>query len=515
MNKRAEYLQLARTLLVGAGLLAAIYLTSLYSFLLFHSIVEIFTIVVASGIFMLSWNARDMLDNHYLLFVGIAYLFVAALDLLHTLAFQGMDVFAGRQANLPTQLWVAARYMQSISLLIAPLFLGRRLRTWPVFAAYGLVTVLVVASTFFWRDFPIAYIAGEGLTPFKQISEVAIMLILLAAVGLLLHKRATFSPGVLRLLVLSILAAILSELCFTEYVSVYDQIMIVGHLFRLVSYYLLYKAIIQTGLHRPYQVLFWNLKQSEETLRVQAAELQSRNEELDAFAHSVAHDLQNPLTAILLAAQTARSPKMPPEERLEFLDDIASTARKMSQIIEALMLLAEVRHSQVPIEPVDTGAVISDVKRRLRAQIQQARAEIREPAEWPEALGYAPWVAEVWANYLSNAIQYGGQPPCIELGAELQADGSVRFWVRDNGAGLDPEQQTSLFQVGARLSRKRNGHGLGLSIVKRVVEKLGGQVGVVSRSGQGSQFFFTLPAAVHKDKEWPVGQPALQAGGLN
>lgn len=515
MNKRTDYLQLARTLLVGAGLLAGIYLTSLYSFLLFHSITEIFTIVVASGIFMLSWNARDMLDNNYLLFIGIAYLFVAALDLLHTLAFQGMSVFAGRQANLPTQLWIAARYMQSISLLIAPLFLDRRLRTWPVFISYGLVTLLVVASTFFWRNFPIAYLAGEGLTPFKQVSELIIVLILLAAADLLLRKRAAFSPGVLRLLLLSILAAILSELCFTEYVSVYDQILIIGHLFRLVSYYLLYRAIIQTGLLRPYQVLFWNLKQSEETLRAQAAELQSRNEELDAFAHSVAHDLQNPLTAILLAAQTARSPKMPPEERLEFLEDIASTARKMSQIIEALMLLAEVRHSQVPIETVDTGAVISDVKRRLRAQIQQSRAEVCEPAEWPEALGYAPWVAEVWANYLSNAIKYGGQPPCIELGAEVQADGAVRFWVRDNGAGLSAEQQAHLFQVGARLSRKRSGHGLGLSIVKRVVEKLGGQVGVSSETGQGSEFFFTLPGVPQKGSQWPVRQPALQAGGLN
>ena len=96
-------------LLLGAVILFGLYLTSLYSYLLFHSIAEIFSIVVACGIFFLAWNTRKFVDNSYLLFVGIAYLFVAVVDLIHTLAYKGMGVFVGYDANLPTQLWIAAK----------------------------------------------------------------------------------------------------------------------------------------------------------------------------------------------------------------------------------------------------------------------------------------------------------------------------------------------------------------------------------------------------------------------
>ena len=116
--------------------------------------------------------------------------------------------------------------------------------------------------------------------------------------------------------------------------------------------------------------------------------------------------------------------------------------------------------------------------------------------ELPIAKGYAPWVEEVWANYLSNGLKYGDQPPRMELGATPQSGGMVRFWVQDHGPGLTPEAQAMLFTEFTRLSEIRaEGHGLGLSIVRRIMEKLGGQAGVESNgvSGQGSVFYFTLP----------------------
>jgi len=115
------------------------------------------------------------------------------------------------------------------------------------------------------------------------------------------------------------------------------------------------------------------------------------------------------------------------------------------------------------------------------------------------ALGHGPWVEEVWTNYLSNALKYGATPPAaprIELGAALQSDGMVQWWVRDHGPGLAPEAQTRLFTPFTRLDQVRmRGYGLGLSITRRIVEKLGGQVGLTSDMGEGSTFYFTLPAA--------------------
>ncbi|RMG87985.1 MAG: ATP-binding protein, partial [Chloroflexi bacterium] len=115
---------------------------------------------------------------------------------------------------------------------------------------------------------------------------------------------------------------------------------------------------------------------------------------------------------------------------------------------------------------------------------------------WPIAVGHAPWVEEVWSNYISNAVKYGGEPPQITIGAE-QEKNYVRFYVHDNGPGLDAQARSRLFAAGTRLAQHRalKGHGLGLSIVRRIVERLGGEVGVESEPGQGSTFYFTLPIA--------------------
>jgi signal transduction histidine kinase len=133
--------------------------------------------------------------------------------------------------------------------------------------------------------------------------------------------------------------------------------------------------------------------------------------------------------------------------------------------------------------------------------IGRFRAEVALPDTWPVALGYGPWIEQVWVNYLSNAIKYGGEPPRVELGADVSgyagpSQGRVRFWVRDNGPGLGEEEIGSLFVPFTRLDQARaQGHGLGLSIVRRIVEKLGGGVGVESEPGEGSLFYFALPLA--------------------
>jgi len=485
-------------LVIGLLILFGLYLTSQYSYLLFHSLAEIFSIVVACGIFMVSWNARRFMDNNYLLFIGIAYLFVAGLDLLHTLAYRGMGVFPGYDANLPTQLWIASRYLESLSLLVALLFVRRQLNAHLAFLGYAVVCSLLLGSIFYWDVFPDCYLEGTGLTPFKIVSEYVICLILAASITLLLRYRQVFDPDVLRLLVLSIAVTIASELAFTRYVSVYGFANMVGHFLKIISFYLIYRAIIATALLKPYSVMFRDLKASEEALRQYASDLQARNEELDAFAHTVAHDLRSPLSLMIGSVRllTTYYGQGLSQQVQEHLQGILQAAFKMGNLIDELLLLAEVRKVEAPTSPLDMGAIVAGAQQRLAQLIETHQVEIRLPDDWPLALGYAPWVEEVWTNYLSNAIKYGGQPPRLMLGAAEQTDGTVRFWVRDNGAGVPQDVQASLFTPFTRLDQARaTGHGLGLSIVKRIVEKLDGHVGVESKPGQGSLFFFTLPSA--------------------
>jgi signal transduction histidine kinase len=234
-----------------------------------------------------------------------------------------------------------------------------------------------------------------------------------------------------------------------------------------------------------------------EELSQYAADLETRNKELDAFAHTVAHDLRGPLSLSIGFCTLLREewPDLSVEQVEEALQMVIEGAHKMHNIIDELLMLASVRKEEVKATQLDMGHILAEAEKRLAYLVNDYQPHIVGPDTWPAALGHGPWVEEVWTNYISNAIKYGGQPPRVELGATLQSDDMVRFWVRDNGPGLTPEEQVRLFTLFTRLDQVRaKGHGLGLSIVRRIVEKLGGQVGVESQVGSGSVFTFTLPA---------------------
>ncbi len=236
---------------------------------------------------------------------------------------------------------------------------------------------------------------------------------------------------------------------------------------------------------------------AQEILSQRTLELEKQNEELDAYAHTVAHDLKAPLASVIGFSELLekRCDKIPQDKLAYYCSIIAQNSRKTINIVDALLLLASVRKiDEVPTGRLDLPGIIADVQRRLADVIAASNAKIVISDCWPEVTGHQPWVEEILTNYISNAIKYGGKPPHIEVGATTYNDGYVRFWVRDNGRGLTPEEQARLFVPFTRLDQIRaKGYGLGLSIVQRIAEKLNGQVGVESEIGQGSTFYFALP----------------------
>lgn len=270
-------------------------------------------------------------------------------------------------------------------------------------------------------------------------------------------------------------------------------------------------------------------KQAQARLQAYTQELEGSNAELDAFAHTVAHDLRTPLTAMLGYAYLIERQvlKQPPEKIVENARRIMQSGEKMTEIINELLLLASVRKLEsVPRDVLDMESIVNEARTRLEPMLNDTGASLILPEHWPSAVGYAPWIEEVWVNYLSNSLKYGGSPPRAELGWEMEkliipqhepqdkpsSSGKedqvndtwirpspfrqmfVRFWVQDNGPGLTPEQQAQLFTQFTRLHQARaEGYGLGLSIIQRIITRLGGTVGVESTLGQGSRFYFTLP----------------------
>jgi signal transduction histidine kinase len=187
---------------------------------------------------------------------------------------------------------------------------------------------------------------------------------------------------------------------------------------------------------------------------------------------------------------------------LQHLHRVRRASSKMTQIIDTLLLFASVRRqSHLDLTTLEMGDIIKEALERLDTVVNNSEADVIVQADtWPRVYGYADWVEEVWVNYISNAVKYGGAPPHITLGYDEHSEGMICFWVQDNGQGLSVEEQDRLFMQFSRLAPgKAEGHGLGLSIVLRIVEKLGGEVGMESQIEQGSKFWFTLPTSINAE----------------
>ena len=231
-------------------------------------------------------------------------------------------------------------------------------------------------------------------------------------------------------------------------------------------------------------------------LQSQNEELQAQNAELEAFARTVAHDLKNPLSTTLGFVELLRMQAPGLDEQLiRYIDKSAGSIRQMNNIIDELLTLSSIRKESVQLAPLNMERIAERAFERVQNLMTMYEPEIYWPEEWLPALGYAAWIEEILVNYISNAMKYGGRPPQIELASVALPNGWVRFEVRDNGAGLDEADRENLFEEFTRLEPARaQGHGLGLSIVRRIIDKLGGGYGVDSEPGVGSTFYFVLPA---------------------
>lgn len=275
--------------------IVALYLISLYDYAVFHTLVEAMSVTVATAVFIVVFHTRRLLDNHYLLFVSIGFLAFVALGIPHTLGYKGIQLFSGFDNDLPTQAFVAQRFVLASSFLFAPAFLRRKLNVPMAFLGFGVVTVFVLASLLVWRNFPPMFVDPVGLTPLKKGLEFVLSAMFIGAAMGLARNRQAFEPNVLNLALVSLGCFAASEVSFTLYATPFGLSNLLGHLFQVAAFWFIYRAVLVTALVNPFGLLFRQLAERESSLSEANRQLNAIAAVSDAAISSLEGDTLGPV----------------------------------------------------------------------------------------------------------------------------------------------------------------------------------------------------------------------------
>ena len=472
------------------------------SYLLFHSLAELFSVVIAASIFVLAWNTRRFQGHDFLTFLGVVFLSVGILDVLHLLTYKGMGVLPIDGANVSTQLWTAMRLVLSISLLIAPLAIDRRLNRWLLLGLYALGTGLLLASIFRWETFPTCFIEGVGLTRFKKNTEYLVGGALIAAMVFLWFRRSRLDGWILGLLLSAMAIAVLEGICFTMYTDTYGRWNWAGHILQIVCNYLIYQAIIVNGLERPYALLFRDFKQHEQELEQAKALAETASAAKDQFLAVLSHELRTPLTPVLTTVQMIEAQSGLPPDLRESITMIRRNIELETRLIDDLLDLTRLTHGklQLQLTQVDLHQklryVLAICDSDIRAKGLALTVDLRAPRRFVR--GDPARIQQVFWNLIKNAIKFTPEGGQITVRSTNAPEGSIHIEVIDTGIGIDEPSLLRLFDAFEQghkdITRLFGGLGLGLTISKALVEQHGGTIAATSEGkGRGATFTVKLP----------------------
>lgn len=222
-------------------------------------------------------------------------------------------------------------------------------------------------------------------------------------------------------------------------------------------------------------------------------ELEERNEDLDSFAHTVAHDLNSTINTIASASNLVLTESaLTGDEKTRILENILNSSLKMNRVVNELLLFASLKREEVEFAPLDMKNIILSAIERNKELIEKKGAVIEFKNELHLARGMESWIEEVWFNLISNSLKYGGTPPRIKIGSS-KVEGNIEFRITDNGEGLSDEDQNIILANPEKVKHPSiKGHGYGLSIVQRILNKLNSELHLTSRRNEGTTFSFTL-----------------------
>ncbi len=473
MESKGTRRELVVFLTVSLAIVFLLSVVASYSYLAFHALIEVFSIVVGASVFVIGWNTDRFVGRSIFRIIGIGYLCIAFVDLFHMLAYQGMGVFPGTDidANLATQLWIVARCIESITLLVAPYVMRKgcsRRRILAIYIAGTSLFLALIASGLF----PVCFVVGQGLTPFKVGSEYLIMAVLAVSCFFYWKMETDLGQQAQGLLIMAILFTIAEEFAFTLYTDPTAPANQLGHYFKLVSFYLIYRAFISVTLVSPYQTMFRDLSEHEEALRHANATLRLTNR---AIRHDIRNEIQKTQMALALIRLQLDS---------DLVDELERSAQTLTHLVDSISAIEELDKPGVLGEPVEV--------RNLVDQAVEGTALDVSITGSCTAIAGMPMVSAI-RNIVGNAERHSGT---MALDITINREGDwCCIRIADKGKGIPPEVRASLFQEGFSHG-PTGGTGLGLFIAKRVVTSYRGTIEVKENVPQGTIFEIRLPLSL-------------------
>jgi len=480
------------------------------AFVALHTATELLIVSVAVATFAVQWFAASTAAFRQARprFLAAAFLAVALLEICHYLVFPGMPGFLGpATVERGIYYWLAARIL-TVAALLAALWLPDRsehpllLRRSLVVAALGTVTALVALDSALSPDRAWFYVEGSGLTPLKRAVEWTLAVASLVGSGVAFRRgRQAPDPGAaaLRRVAAAFLLMALAEVCFSLYRSAYDLVNLAGHLYLVGAFWLLFDALFVAALLRPYQELSALRAHVEDELEVSIRRLERLKEQREDYLRAASHDLRNPLQVIMLQAdRLARSPEDAQSPVLpRAVAAIRFAGRRIERMLRDLSDAARLEVDELSLqrEPVDLAAFVDHLLEVEQGILDGRRLEVRLASGLPPLDVDPDRLDRILVNLVGNALKYSSE--VVTLTAEREGAAAVQLVVTDGGSGIPAEDLERIFQRYYRGQRHEGeGLGLGLYIVKRLVEAHGGSIAVESVLGEGSRFTVRLPAVV-------------------
>lgn len=461
-------------------------------FLVFHNVTEIFSVIVSFSIFGLGYYSYSQSRNAHTLFLGVGFLAVGLIDFMHTLGYKGMpDFVTPNSGNKSSQFWIFSRMVTALVLLCAIYIkpntkyklVKERVLVLFAFLIVGVIFLLVI---FFNEWIPDTYIQGQGLTPFKKNAEFLIIGILFFS--LLLYRKASFysSRRQLQYYLSAFVVCIFSEIVFAFYTSVYDVYNVVGHLYKIVAFYLIYKAVFIAAINDPYEKLIETnqlLSKEIEENKTYSEMIKKSLREKENLIAEIFHRTKNSI-------QLVRSILM--IQASDFPDDknIQSIVEDTSIKIQTMSLVHDHLYANQDLSEIKVSAYLESLAEMVRQAYPPVGTEVKinfQIGEGSLLLDTAVPLGLIFTEILSNSFKYAFRNMRLgEVFIRFSFEGNIcHFEYNDNGVGL-PD--------GFNLEKQKK---LGLSLAKIIAEKQMG--GTLSIDGaQGFQLKLNFPSDLYK-----------------